>query len=83
MTACSAKSFESICDELAIYAGLESTEEELEEALCILQDFDPAGIGARDLQECLLIQIRQEEGRRDGSPRSYIGYRRTHHQRLL
>ena len=51
------KSLESICDELAIYAGIESTEEELEEALCILQDFDPAGIGARSLQECLLIQI--------------------------
>ena len=51
------KSLESICDELVIYAGIESTEEELEEALCILQDFDPAGIGARSLQECLLIQI--------------------------
>lgn len=51
------KSLENICDELAIYAGIESTEEELEEALSILQDFDPAGIGARNLQECLLIQI--------------------------
>ena len=45
------KSLESICDELAIYAGIESTEEELEEALCILQDFDPAGI-------CLLYTSR-------------------------
>ena len=35
----------------------EAEEEELEEALCILQDFDPAGIGARNLQECLMIQI--------------------------
>ena len=51
------RSQESICDERAIYAGIESTEEELEEALCILQDFDPAGIGARNLQECLMIQI--------------------------
>lgn len=58
------KSLESIGDELAIYAGVESTEEELDEALAILQDFDPAGIGARSLQECLLIQIhrkREEE----------------------
>ena len=55
------KSLESICDELAIYAGVESTEEELEEALNILQDFDPAGIGARSLQECLLIQIRRKK----------------------
>lgn len=51
------KSLESIADELAIYAGIGATEEELEEALRILQDFDPAGIGARSLQECLLIQI--------------------------
>ena len=63
------KSLESICDELAIYAGIESTEEELEEALSILQDFDPAGIGARSLQECLLIQIcRKKEEEKTPSP---------------
>ena len=55
------KSLDSICDELAIYAGVECTEEELEEALSCLQDFDPAGIGARSLQECLLIQIRRKK----------------------
>lgn len=55
------KSLESICDELAIYAGIESTEKELEEALLVLQDFDPAGIGARSLQECLLIQIARKK----------------------
>jgi len=54
------KSLESICDELAIYGGTESSEQELEEALAILQDFDPAGIGSRNLQECLLIQIRRK-----------------------
>lgn len=63
------KSLESICDELAIYAGIESTEEELEEALCILQDFDPAGIGARSLQECLLIQIcRKKDEEKEPNP---------------
>lgn len=55
------KSLESIGDELAIYAGVETTEKELEEALAVLQDFDPAGIGARTLQECLLIQIRRKK----------------------
>ncbi len=61
------KSLESISDELAIYVGIDATEEELEEALHIVQDFDPAGIGARNLQECLLIQIRRkkEEGPAD------------------
>lgn len=55
------KPLESISDELAIYVGIEATEEELEEALKIIQDFDPAGIGARNLQECLLIQIKRKE----------------------
>ena len=51
----------SIADELAIYSGIQTTEAELEEALHVLQDFDPAGIGARSLQECLLIQIRRKK----------------------
>lgn len=61
------KSLESISDELAIYAGVDASEKELEEALKIIQDFDPAGLGARDLQECLLIQIRRkkDEGHTD------------------
>ena len=54
------KSLDSISDELAIYAGIEATTGELEEALRIIQDFDPAGIGARNLQECLLIQIKRK-----------------------
>lgn len=55
------KSLDSISDELAIYAGIEATDEELEEALKMIQDFDPPGIGARNLQECLLIQIKRKE----------------------
>lgn len=55
------KNLDSIVDELAIYAGIETNEEELEEVLRIVQDFDPAGIGARDLKECLLIQIKKKE----------------------
>lgn len=76
------KSLESICDELAIYAGIESTEEELEEALSILQDFDPAGIGARSLQECLLIQICRKKRGRENS-QSYLESGRKDYQRML
>ena len=54
------KSLESISDELAIYAGIDATEEELEDALHIIQSFDPPGLGARNLQECLLIQLRRK-----------------------
>lgn len=55
------KSMESIVDELAIYVGIETSEKELEDILGIIQDFDPAGIGARNLQECLLLQIKRKE----------------------
>ncbi len=54
------KSLDSISDELAIYAGINATPQELEEALKTIQDFDPAGLGARSLQECLLIQIHRK-----------------------
>lgn len=53
------KPLENIADELAIYAGIEASPAEVEEALKVIQDFDPAGLGARSLQECLLIQIRR------------------------
>ena len=52
-----------ISDELAIYHNIDASHEEIEHVLSVLQDFDPAGIGARSLQECLLIQI----SRRDDS----------------
>lgn len=54
------KSLDSISDELAIYAAIEATPQELEEALKVIQDFDPAGLGARNLQECLLNQVRRK-----------------------
>lgn len=58
------KSTDSICDELAIYHNIEVTHAEIEQILRKLQDFDPAGIGARSLQECLLLQIRRREDSR-------------------
>ena len=57
------KDLYTISDELAIYHNIDANEKEIESVLHILQDFDPAGIGARNLQECLLLQI----ARRDDS----------------
>ncbi len=51
------KDTESIVDELAIYHGLETTREEIDRLIGILQTFDPRGIGARSLQECLHLQL--------------------------
>ncbi len=51
----------AIVDDMAFTQNITTTEEELKELLTIIQDFDPAGVGARDLQECLLIQLRKKE----------------------
>jgi RNA polymerase sigma-54 factor len=51
------KPLDAMVDDLAIYAGIETDVKELEEMLAVIREFDPAGIGARSLQECLAIQI--------------------------
>ena len=55
------RDIDSIVDDLAFRAGIEAPAEEVEEVLGIIQEFDPAGVGARDLRECLLIQLRGRE----------------------
>ena len=55
------KGLDVICEELAIYHNIDVTEQEVEQVLQLLQHFDPAGIGARSLQECLLLQIARRE----------------------
>jgi RNA polymerase sigma-54 factor len=58
------KSLQTISDELAIYASINTSITELEEILKIIQEFDPPGIGARNLQECLLLQIKRRKRER-------------------
>ena len=55
------KPLHSIADELAIYHNIDVSEKVIEHVLLKLQDFDPAGLGARSLQECLLLQVRRRE----------------------
>ena len=55
------KDLSIVSDELAIYHNIDASEKEIEHALLILQAFDPAGIGARSLQECLLLQIERRD----------------------
>ncbi len=51
------KDLAAISDEIAIREYVDVTEDEIEHCLNVLQSFDPAGIGAQSLQQCLLIQI--------------------------
>ena len=55
------KSVDSICDELSVFHNVYTDEEEVNEVLDMLQGFDPAGIGARNLRECLLLQIERKK----------------------
>ena len=67
------KDIGSISDELAIYQNVDTNEKEIEHVLHILQTFDPAGVGARSLQECLLLQIaRMPKGKLRGAMREVI-----------
>lgn len=51
----------SLIDDLAFSQNVFAEEEEVLEMLKVIQSFDPAGVGSRDLQECLLIQLRKRD----------------------
>jgi RNA polymerase sigma-54 factor len=52
----------SIADDLAFRQNIETTEQEIEGLIKKIQQFDPPGVAARDLQECLLIQLHRKKG---------------------
>jgi RNA polymerase sigma-54 factor len=51
------RDLEAIVNDLAFSQGIETTTEEVESVLKKIQTFDPPGIAARNLQECLLLQL--------------------------
>ncbi len=59
------RDLEAIVNDLAFSQGIETTVEEVEEILKKIQTFDPPGIAARNLQECLLLQLERMDNGRD------------------
>ncbi|HOD88990.1 MAG: RNA polymerase factor sigma-54 [Bacteroidota bacterium] len=55
------RDIESIVDDIAFSQNIVATEEELYKVLSVVQDLDPAGVGAQNLQECLLLQLKRKE----------------------
>ena len=51
----------SIVDDLAFRQNIESTEPEVESIITRIQQFDPPGVAARNLQECLLLQLERKK----------------------
>lgn len=54
-----------IVDDLAFTQGIYTDEEEVEKILKIVQSLDPAGVAARDLRECLIIQLKRKKSTED------------------
>lgn len=54
------REIENIVDDIAFAQNIQTSEQKLLEILAIVQDLDPAGIAARDLQECLYLQLKKK-----------------------
>jgi RNA polymerase sigma-54 factor len=54
---------DAMTDDLVFAQNIQATKAEILEVLSVVQDLDPPGVGARNLQECLLIQLRRQEER--------------------
>jgi len=84
------RDMESISDDIAFSLGIETSTYHLEELLAIIHQLEPAGIGARNLQECLLLQMAQ---RRMDTPAKILAHKiisshfeefvKKHYERLI
>jgi RNA polymerase sigma-54 factor len=80
-------------DDLAFSQNITTSKEEILEVLKVIQDFDPPGIGARNLQECLLIQLKRKNDERPGTSslehailiieRYFNEFTRKHYDKIL
>lgn len=52
------RDIDSIVDDLAFKENIETNHDEVLQLLKVIQDFEPTGVGARNLQECLLLQLK-------------------------
>jgi RNA polymerase sigma-54 factor len=51
----------AIADDLAFRQNISATEQDIEKIIELIQQFDPPGVAARDLRECLLLQLKRKE----------------------
>ena len=54
------RSIPDIVDDMAFTQGIYTDEKMVERMLCIIHELEPSGVGARDLQECLLLQLKHK-----------------------
>jgi len=68
----------AIVDDLAFSQNIMTTEEEVSRLLKVVQTLEPAGIGARDLRECLLIQLQRKHSEKDADTDHEVLHRAIH-----
>ena len=80
----------SVSDDIAFSIGLDLSPEELERVLRVVQELEPSGVGARNLQECLLLQLRSMEPLGDAQQLAkriltdyFDDFAKKHYDRLL
>lgn len=59
------RTIDDIIDDLAFSENIYTTHEEVEKVLEVIQQLDPAGVGARSLKECLSLQLKRKEETKD------------------
>ncbi len=78
-----------ILDDLAFTQNVFTTEEKIENVLQTVQQLDPAGVGARDLQECLLIQLERKKANEQTElaikiiEKAFDQFTKKHYKKLL
>lgn len=83
------RSLVDILDDLAFTQNVYTSEDKIENVLSIVQQLDPAGVGARSLQECLSIQLKRKsrnpniELAQDIIDRAFEQFTKKHYQKLL
>lgn len=83
------RNVQDIVDDLAFTQNVYTDEATVEKVLKKIHELDPAGVGARSLQECLLIQLKRKEARKDVSlaidllEKSFDQFSKKHYSKLL
>ena len=84
------RDLQSVSDDIAFSVGLDLSVKELEKVLMVIQELEPSGVGARNLQECLLLQLRSMEPLSEAQQLSrriladyFDDFAKKHYDRLL
>ncbi len=83
------RSMEDIADDLAFTMNIYTDVEEVEKVLKVVHDLDPAGVGARSLQECLMIQLSRKRNNHSTElakkliGESFDAFSKKHYKKLL